>query len=163
MKTHYTLLELSQGWRYVGDDWELDSDNITCRNKLTSATTTFGADDTCPWCIELGVERTLPREAGVPTPYPIEGGRYVLTVCSPSFVNDPRGTWYFEDDDEEGDDEVKPRIMNTLDYDAITEFVETKLKEYTFTSTPDDPYGDDVEFRNVTKHWLYDADWDDYH
>jgi hypothetical protein len=66
--------------------------------------------------------------------------------------------WYFEDDDE-----AKPLIMNTLDYDAITEFVETKLKEYTFTSTPDDPYGDDVEFRNVTKHWLYDVDWNDYH
>jgi len=29
MKTHYTLLELSQGWRYVGDDWELGSDNTT--------------------------------------------------------------------------------------------------------------------------------------
>lgn len=158
MKTHYVLQKLFQGQQYVGDDWELDPDNTTCRNKLTSATTMFGADDTCPWCIELGVERTLPRDVGIPTPYPIEGGRYVLTVCSPSFVDDPRGMWYFEDDDE-----AKPLIMNTLDYDAITEFVETKLKEYTFTSTPDDPYGDDVEFRNVTKHWLYDADWNDYH
>ncbi len=113
---------------------------------------------TCAPGVLNGVERTLPRDVGIPTPYPIEGGRYVLTVCSPSFVNDPRGKWYFEDDDE-----AKPLIMNTLDYDAIFEFVETKLKEYTFTSTPDDPYGDDVEFRNVTKHWLYDADWDDYH
>ena len=112
----------------------------------------------CPWCIELGVRFTLQKNIEIGDPYLIEGDRYVLTVCSPSFVDDPRGKWDFEDDDK-----AKPLIMNTLDYDAISEFVETKLKEYTFTSTPDDPYGDDVEFRNVTKRWLYDADWDDYH
>lgn len=39
MKTHYVLQKLIQGQQYVGDDWELDSDNTTCRNKLTSATT----------------------------------------------------------------------------------------------------------------------------
>ena len=158
MKTHYVLQKLFQGRRYVGDDWELDSDNITCRNKLTSATTTFGADDTCPWCIELGVGFTLQKYVEIGDPYLIEGSRYVLTVCSPSFVDDPRGRWYFEDDNE-----AKPLIMNTLDYDVVSEFVQTKLKEYVFTPTPDRPYGDDIEFHNITKHWLFDVDWEDYY
>ena len=158
MKTHYVLQKLIQGQQYVGDDWELDSDNTTCRNKLTSATATFGADDTCPWCIELGVGFTLQKYVEIGDPYLIEGSRYVLTVCSPSFVDDPRGKWYFEDDNE-----AKPLIMNTLDYDVISEFVRTKLKEYVFTPTPDRPYGDDIGFHNVTKHWLFDTDWEDYY
>lgn len=158
MKTHYVLQKLFQGQQYVGDDWELDPDNTTCRNKLTSATTMFGADDTCPWCIELGVGFTLQKYVEIGDPYLIEGSRYVLTVCSPSFVDDPRGRWYFEDDNE-----AKPLIMNTLDYDVISEFVRTKLEEYIFTPTPDLPCGDDIEFHNVTKHWLFDTDWEDYH
>ena len=133
MKTHYVLQKLIQGRRYVGNDWELDPDNTTCRNKLTSATTTFGADDTCPWCIELGVGFTLQKYVEIGDPYLIEGDRYVITVCSPSFVDD------------------------------ISEFIQTKLKEYVFTPTPDRPYGDDIEFHNVTKHWLFDVDWEDYY
>ena len=158
MKTHYVLQKLFQWRRYVGDEWELDSDNITCRNKLTSATTTFGADDTCPWCIELGVGFTLQKYVEIGDPYLIEGDRYVITVCSPSFVDDLRGRWYFEDDNE-----AKPLIMNTLDYDVVFEFVQTKLKEYVFTPTPDRPYGDDIEFHKVTKHWLFDVAWEDYY
>lgn len=158
MRTHYTLLELGQGWRCVGDDWELKSDNTTCRNKLTSATTEFGADDSCPWCIELGVYLILPKGAGITSPHPLEPGRYAIIVCSPSFIDDPRGRMYFEDDSE-----AKPLIMNVLNYDAVSEFIQEKLKEYVFISTLEHPYGDELDFHNATKHWLCDVDWNDYH
>lgn len=157
MRSHYTLLKLSDGCRHVGTDWTLDSGGTICRNKYTSDTLTFGADNRCPWCIELGVDLVLLKGAGITTPHPLEPGRYAIVVCSPSFINDPCGIMYFEDDD------VKPLIMNTLNYDTISTLVQEKLKEYVFTSTPEHPYGNEADFHDATKHWLCDVDWNDYH
>lgn len=157
MKSHYTLLKLSDDCRHVGTDWTLDSGGTVCRNKLTSDTITFGANNRCPWCIELGVDLVQLKGAGITAPHPLEPGRYAIVVCSPSFIDDPCGTMYF------GHGDVEPLIMNTLNYDAVSNFVQEKLKEYVFIFTPEHPYGDEAAFHNATKHWLCDVDWNDYH
>lgn len=168
MESNYKIARLLT-WdsaRFVGKGWEIGPTWVHQPGNPDSLFLSFG-DARCPWAIEVGVcfapidksiresmDISPNQDVGVGTNEP---GRYILTVCSQSFLSDPAGVKYFDGDP------VKPLIMPQLDFVEITEFVESKLTEYRHIPTIDDPFGSDDEFHRATKDWLFDTDWEDEH
>ena len=167
MKSHYTIARLLT-WdssRFVGMGWKIDWPWIHQPDNPKSLYLSFG-DARCPWAIEVGVciaprdksvrekmDISPNQDAGVGTTEP---GRYILTVCSQSFLDDPAGAEYFDGDP------VKPLVMPQLDFVEIAAFVEAKLAKYQHVPTVDDPFGTDREFYEATKDWLYDTEYDEW-
>lgn len=167
MASYYTIARLLTyvDRRFVGMGWEIDWPWIHQPDNPKSPYLSFG-DARCPWAIEVGV-CIAPRDKSVREKMDVspnqdvgvgttEPGRYILTVCSQSFLDDPAGAEYFDGDP------VTPLVMPQLDFVEITAFVEAKLAKYQHVPTVDDPFGTDRAFYEATKDWLYDTEYDEW-
>ncbi len=167
MTSYYTIARLLTyvDRNYVGKKWKIGSTWVHQPGNPKSHYLSYD-DARSPWPIEVGVcitprDKAIRQSLGVSHNQDVgvgttELGRYILTVCSQSFLDDPAGAEYFDGDP------VTPLVMPQLDFVEITEFVEAKLAEYRHIPTVDDPFGTDRAFYEATKDWLYDTEYDEW-